>query len=646
MFWQPRLDVGVKVEVSQPDSGKPVGPMPGFLGNVMNVRSESGDVRPDQFAKSLDIKRSPSMEALRETAGSLVPSKAAAQDPPPAKKPRRRKLSREEMEVPDDGFRWLQYGKKPLIDTRYSRFYYKCASKKDGCPAKKTVDCCHGDSSFMRVSYEGRHSHPAPSQAPREVYIYRTARPPIPPSPGKSSSSASATSAAAAAASAAAAAVGARTCYIEGAFPGNTAWGVEAAESPWTGGAGSEVLAETNSSAGGAGGAHAAAPAAAMPAGLSPAAVPMSSSSHGTSAAAAAASAHMGMQPMQAFMMPSNFGDMRSQPAQGQGQGQGQVQLAGGLHAHHQQHHQHEAASATAFADQLLNVPGDGCGSGGGSNGSWSYAPPATASAPRRAEEEEQAAGVIDYESPQMHHLPSVSSSGLGSGSAPPPTPGGATAAVAVAGGAGAHGQQGHPSPTPMYQSHMHTHAYGHGHGHSHAAAGMDGQDSLHHAAAVGGSFVGGHAAMGDGAVAGLSLEDSLQGAGHMDLGADAGAATHGTGAPGGGTGDGGGGDFFADFGGGHDLSVADFMATSDFGGGHHGGGGGGFGMCDTYGGGGGAGGGGSDFFTGSFAGFDACEGSDMLEFDQHHGLLGHEDFQPFAQLQSPLDPFWRGFHH
>lgn len=88
---------------------------------------------------------------------------------------RRRKQRRDDAaELPDDGFQWHMYGEKPLVNSSFTRTYYRCNQRDRGCSAKKTVDRHQQCSATVRVAYEGKHTHQPPSRAVREVIIFRS----------------------------------------------------------------------------------------------------------------------------------------------------------------------------------------------------------------------------------------------------------------------------------------------------------------------------------------------------------------------------------------------------------------------------------------------------------------------------------------
>eukprot|EP00850_Spirogloea_muscicola_P014841 SM000109S14155 [mRNA] locus=s109:467580:470963:+ [translate_table: standard] len=70
-------------------------------------------------------------------------------------------------QVPDDGWSWRKYGKKPIKSSPHPRNYFRCSAEvydDHPCPARKHVEISRHDSNVFLVTYRGRHSHnPPPS---------------------------------------------------------------------------------------------------------------------------------------------------------------------------------------------------------------------------------------------------------------------------------------------------------------------------------------------------------------------------------------------------------------------------------------------------------------------------------------------------
>ncbi|XP_042462766.1 probable WRKY transcription factor 43 [Zingiber officinale] len=72
-------------------------------------------------------------------------------------------ITKSEIELLDDGYRWRKYGKKKVKSSPNPRNYYRCSSI--GCNVKKRVERHQDDSSFVITTYEGVHNHHAPQPA-------------------------------------------------------------------------------------------------------------------------------------------------------------------------------------------------------------------------------------------------------------------------------------------------------------------------------------------------------------------------------------------------------------------------------------------------------------------------------------------------
>eukprot|EP00249_Psilotum_nudum_P006450 c19775_g1_i1 orf=57-1118(+) len=74
-------------------------------------------------------------------------------------------MTRSEIDIIDDGYRWRKYGQKAVKNTPYQRSYYRCTNKQ--CSVKKHVERYALDSAYVMTTYRGIHSHP--SQAAMQV---------------------------------------------------------------------------------------------------------------------------------------------------------------------------------------------------------------------------------------------------------------------------------------------------------------------------------------------------------------------------------------------------------------------------------------------------------------------------------------------
>ncbi|XP_074589218.1 putative WRKY transcription factor 43 [Curcuma longa] len=71
-------------------------------------------------------------------------------------------VTKSEIEMLDDGYKWRKYGKK-VKSSPNPRNYYRCSSS--GCNVKKRVERHREDSSFVITTYEGVHNHHAQQPA-------------------------------------------------------------------------------------------------------------------------------------------------------------------------------------------------------------------------------------------------------------------------------------------------------------------------------------------------------------------------------------------------------------------------------------------------------------------------------------------------
>ncbi|KGN48423.1 probable WRKY transcription factor 51 [Cucumis sativus] len=69
-------------------------------------------------------------------------------------------ITKSELEILDDGFKWRKYGKKSVKNSPHPRNYYKCSSGE--CGVKKRVERDRDDSSYVITTYEGVHNHESP----------------------------------------------------------------------------------------------------------------------------------------------------------------------------------------------------------------------------------------------------------------------------------------------------------------------------------------------------------------------------------------------------------------------------------------------------------------------------------------------------
>ncbi|MBA0557280.1 hypothetical protein Golob_014358, partial [Gossypium lobatum] len=76
------------------------------------------------------------------------------------REPRFAFLTKTEIDVLEDGYRWRKYGQKAVKNSPYPRSYYRCTTQK--CGVKKRVERSFQDPSVVITTYEGRHDHQVP----------------------------------------------------------------------------------------------------------------------------------------------------------------------------------------------------------------------------------------------------------------------------------------------------------------------------------------------------------------------------------------------------------------------------------------------------------------------------------------------------
>lgn len=80
-------------------------------------------------------------------------------------------LTRSEIDILEDGYKWRKYGKKFVKNSTNPRNYYRCSDSN--CDVKKTVERDSRDKGVVITSYLGRHNHESP------CVIYYIAKPDI-----------------------------------------------------------------------------------------------------------------------------------------------------------------------------------------------------------------------------------------------------------------------------------------------------------------------------------------------------------------------------------------------------------------------------------------------------------------------------------
>eukprot|EP00850_Spirogloea_muscicola_P022810 SM000313S11960 [mRNA] locus=s313:119465:123336:+ [translate_table: standard] len=85
-------------------------------------------------------------------------------------------------QVPDDGWSWRKYGKKPIKSSPHPRNYFRCSSEDyddHPCPARKHVEISRHDSNVFLVTYRGRHSHNPPPSPVVVPLVTQVGGPPV-----------------------------------------------------------------------------------------------------------------------------------------------------------------------------------------------------------------------------------------------------------------------------------------------------------------------------------------------------------------------------------------------------------------------------------------------------------------------------------
>lgn len=80
-------------------------------------------------------------------------------------------LTRSEIDILEDGYKWRKYGKKFVKNSPNPRNYFRCSDSN--CGVKKTVERDARDKGIVVTTYLGKHNHESPS------VIYYTLRPEI-----------------------------------------------------------------------------------------------------------------------------------------------------------------------------------------------------------------------------------------------------------------------------------------------------------------------------------------------------------------------------------------------------------------------------------------------------------------------------------
>eukprot|EP00850_Spirogloea_muscicola_P005572 SM000025S08467 [mRNA] locus=s25:1060450:1062390:- [translate_table: standard] len=87
----------------------------------------------------------------------------------------------DEKHIPDDGWSWRKYGRKPIKSSPNPRNYFRCSLEDSDqpCLAKKKVEVSKVDKNVFVVTYIGYHTHAAPPKPIAISLISQTGGPPI-----------------------------------------------------------------------------------------------------------------------------------------------------------------------------------------------------------------------------------------------------------------------------------------------------------------------------------------------------------------------------------------------------------------------------------------------------------------------------------
>eukprot|EP00850_Spirogloea_muscicola_P004857 SM000021S06490 [mRNA] locus=s21:655366:657296:- [translate_table: standard] len=87
----------------------------------------------------------------------------------------------DEKQIPDDGWRWRKYGRKPIKSSPNPRNYFRCSLEDSDqpCLAKKKVEVSKDDKNVFDVTYIGYHNHVAPPKPITISLISQGGGPPI-----------------------------------------------------------------------------------------------------------------------------------------------------------------------------------------------------------------------------------------------------------------------------------------------------------------------------------------------------------------------------------------------------------------------------------------------------------------------------------
>ncbi|KAK9136665.1 hypothetical protein Sjap_007259 [Stephania japonica] len=69
-------------------------------------------------------------------------------------------MTKSDIDLLEDGYRWRKYGQKPVKNSPFPRSYYRCTNAT--CGVKKRVERYAADPAMVITTYEGHHTHHSP----------------------------------------------------------------------------------------------------------------------------------------------------------------------------------------------------------------------------------------------------------------------------------------------------------------------------------------------------------------------------------------------------------------------------------------------------------------------------------------------------
>ncbi|KAG8365599.1 hypothetical protein BUALT_Bualt18G0122500 [Buddleja alternifolia] len=145
------------------DSGKPAveavcgGEIPATPNS--SASSSSTEAAPNDENSNKGRKKGKMAEDGEES--SKKEGKAKKKKEKKQREPRFAFMTKSEVDLLEDGYRWRKYGQKAVKNSPYPRSYYRCTTGK--CPVKKRLERSFIDPSIVITTYEGQHNHNEPA---------------------------------------------------------------------------------------------------------------------------------------------------------------------------------------------------------------------------------------------------------------------------------------------------------------------------------------------------------------------------------------------------------------------------------------------------------------------------------------------------